>query len=538
MKDRRLGRLSGALALTAVLLVAACGSGGKEAAKNPTTQTLKIASPTVPNSLDPERYEGLISMSVLPNISSTLLRLPKPAPGATALARADKLEGELAESWEPSADGKTVKFTLREAKSAFGNTVTSEDVRWSVDRMMQSKGSAIGKFLALKAGWAAEKPITVVDDKNFVLNVTTPQESTLPVATLYFFNIYDSVEAKKHATADDPFAYDWLSEHSASFGPYTVKSVDAGKRIELTANKNYFRGGSQFSDVVIQAVGDASSRIQLIQRGDVDAVTDLPYDQLAALEKDKAVQLARSIYTNIDMLAPLNKVKPLDDKRVRQALSYGIDREQLVKSAYKGFGQPADDFFHPAFGFEVPAASPLTYDPEKAKKLLADAGYPNGFKMTLTYNVANVGSQSEQVAVLLRSQLAKIGVEVAVTAEASGADFDAAKRAGKLQSWLGTSFSMLSVLPFHMLTMYGADGVANQEQFRSAHLDKILTESMRMPYGAERNALLVEASDILFDEVPLIPLVDTVKYFVFKPNIKGFLSAPVANITYFDLSTG
>ena len=529
-------RLGVALVASTLLLVTACSGTTEETPSKVVNTTLTVAMPAVPNSLDPERYEGLISMGVLPNITSTLLRFEKAKPGATTLPREDQLEGFLAESWNLDEEDKSITFNLRkDVKSPYGNSLTSEDVRWSMERMMKSEGSGVGRFLTKKYGWDPEATTTVIDDHTIKVNLLDVNRGTVQVVALYFLGIYDSVEVKKHATADDPFAYKWLGENTATYGAYNLAAVDPGKKIELTANKNYFMGAPEFTNVVVQAIPDSSSRLQLIQNGEVSAATDLTFDQVAALGDNDNVVLEPSVYTNIDMFATFTQVKPFDDKRVRKALSLGLDRKQILESAYKGYGLASDDFFHTAFG-EAKPASPLAYDPEKAKKLLAEAGYPDGFEMELAYNVANVGAQSEQAAVLIRSQLAKIGVKVTINAISSGADFDQAKRDGKLQSWLGTSFSMMNVLSSHLLTMYGKGGIANQEQFYSATLDALNEKLIKTQPGDIRDKAIVEVSDLLFDEMPLIPLVDSVKYYALNSSIKGFVSAPVANLTYYDLS--
>ncbi|WKU05407.1 ABC transporter substrate-binding protein [Micromonospora sp. HUAS LYJ1] len=528
-----------AVAVLAVASLASAACGGNDAQRSDAgnARTLTIAAPGVLSSLDSERYQGFISIDLLPNTAGTLVRFKKPEAGATTLQTPDQIEPELAESWKLSEDGKQMSFTLREAKSQFGNTLTAEDVKWSVDRMVKSTGVPIAKILMGVGGWDIANPITVTDDKTFTINVAKPNAVSVTILSTFFMTIYDSVEAKKHATADDPFAYKWLGENTATFGAYQVRSFDPGKEVRLTANQNYFRGVPKVKDVVVRAVADTSNRLQLAQSGQVDVATAMTFDQLSSLKSNGDVRLERVLYPNIDVLVPNLKAKPFDDKRVRQALSYAIDRKAIVDSAYQGFSAASTDFMHDDFG--APAAGqPLTTDVDRAKQLLAEAGLPNGFPMELAYNAANVGAHSEQVAVLLRSQLARVGIDVKLNNVASGADFDTAKREGKLQTWLATSTPLIPDPAYYLQVFYSTGGLTNLQNYSSPTLDGLSRKILETQPGAEREALVKQVNDFMVGDMPAVPLVDAQKYYVFKKSVTGFVSYSQGHVNYYDISIG
>lgn len=525
-------RVAAALAV-ASLTLAACG--GTDAGDADTGRALTIAAPGVLSSLDSERYQGFISIDLLPNTAGTLVRFKKPAAGATKLQTPDQVEPELAESWTLSDDRKQMTFTLRDAKSQFGNTITAADVKWSVERMVGSKGVPIAKILMGIGGWDTGNPITVTDDKTFTINVAKPNAVSVSILSTFFMTIYDSVEAKKHATADDPYAYKWLGENTATFGPYQVRSFDPGKEVRLTANKNYFRGTPKVTDVVVRAIADASNRLQLAQSGQVDIASAMTFDQLSSLQKNGDVRLERVLYPNIDVLVPNLKAKPFDDKRVRQAISYAVDRKAIVDSAYQGFATASTDFIHNDFG--APAAGqPITHDVDRAKQLLAAAGLPNGFSMELAYNAANVGAHSEQVAVQLRSQLAKVGIEVKLNNMASGADFDTAKREGKLQSWLATSTPLIPDPAYYLQVFYSTGGLTNLQNYSSPSLDRLSRQILETQPGAPREALVKQVNEFMVGDMPAVPLVDSQKYYVFKKSVTGFLSYSQGHVNYYDIT--
>ncbi|QOC92331.1 ABC transporter substrate-binding protein [Micromonospora craniellae] len=527
-------RAVAALAVTS-LAVAGCSGNDGDGTDAGTGQALTVAAPGVVSSLDSERYQGFISIDLLPNISGTLVRFTKPEAGATTLQTPDQIEPELAESWTLSDDRKQMTFTLREAKSQFGNVLTAEDVKWSVERMVNSEGVPIAKILMGIGGWDIENPVTVTDDRTVTINVAQPNAVSVSVLSTFFMTIYDSVEAKKHATGDDPYAYKWLGENTATFGPYEVRSFDPGKEVRLTANKNYFRGTPTVTDVVVRAVADTSNRLQLAQSGQVDVASALTFDQLSSLENSNGVRLERVLYPNIDVLVPNLKAEPFDDKRVREAISYAVDRTAIVDSAYQGYSTASTDFIHDDFG--APGATqPLTHNIDRAKQLLAEAGLPNGFPMELAYNAANVGAHSEQVAVLLRSQLAKVGIEVKLNNVASGADFDAAKREGKLQSWLATSTPLVPDPAYYLQVFYSTGGLTNLQNYSSPTVDGLSRQILETQPGPEREALVKQVNDFLVGDMPAIPLVDSQKFYAFRDGVTGFVSYSQGHVNYYDIS--
>lgn len=525
----------GMLVAATSLLASACSSSGGNTSNGPTPKTLTVVAPGVVSNLDSEEYQGFISIDLLPNTAGTLVRFKHAAPGATKLQTPDQIEPELAKSWTVASDKKSVDFTLNSAaKSPFGNAVTSDDVKWSLDRMLHSTGVPIAKILMSIGGWDTNNPITVADPTHFTIHIAHYNAVSLSILSTFFMQIYDVVEVKKHATAKDPYAYNWLAQHTATFGPYTVGSFDPGTQVQLVANKNYFRGAPKIGTVVIRAVPDASSRLQLVESGSADITSGLSFDQQNSVKSSTNVDLQRILYPSITTLVLNVKVKPFDDPRVRQALSYALDRNTMVQSVYKGFATPSTDFFHDDFG--VTGVNGITTDVAKAKTLLAQAGYSKGLSLTLSYNVANVGAESEALAVLIRSQLAQVGVTVKLDNIASGADFDAAKRGGKLTSWLATSLPLVPDPAYYLSVFYSTGGITNQSGYSSPTVDKAAQDILITPPGAERDAMIKAVDEFMVKDMPAIPLVDSQKYFEFSKKVTGFYSTSQGNIDYASLS--
>ncbi|MDE0654333.1 MAG: ABC transporter substrate-binding protein, partial [bacterium] len=242
----------------------------------PAEKNLTMALSGLVTNVDPAVLQGRPSLVTAQGVVSTLVRYThEPSPGLS-LHSPDDVMGELAESFEVNEDG-SVTFTLREAMSPHGNTVTSADVAWSFDRMIALDG--IARFLMWLSKIDQEAPITVVDDRTFTLNVVDRSILTVPVLTYYALGILDSVEAQANATDDDPWAAEWLASNSSTFGPYQVESLAPGEEVRLVKNPNYWNADAVDIDrIIMRSIPDAGNRLLLIGSGDADFVADLTFD--------------------------------------------------------------------------------------------------------------------------------------------------------------------------------------------------------------------------------------------------------------------
>ena len=198
---------------------------------------LTMAIPSVPNSLDPQVPQGNASNDTYSIWVSTLIQYANIGADPAGLQGPTDIVGELAESWVRNDDG-SYTITLRSARSAAGNEVTSEDVRWSFERAKEL--DPIASFLYDAGNFDTDNLITIIDDKTFTINVSAPSVVTLRTLIPENLPVLDSTEALQHATDEDPWASEWLAGNIATFGPYTLDSFTPGEEIRLRANENYW----------------------------------------------------------------------------------------------------------------------------------------------------------------------------------------------------------------------------------------------------------------------------------------------------------
>jgi len=522
-----------AILMAVALVAAACGDGDSAttSAATPTTtvaqgatttgapgvttepsttlpsepRVLRFAVPSVTASIDHGDYQGTPSGELEPMWAAPFFNYVNPAGGG--LAGLADVEPFLAQSFELNPDG-SVTITLPDTVSEFGNKLTSEDVKWTFERHIEI--DFVSQFLMGVGKIPVEDPIEIIDDTTFRVKVTEPNPFILAVLTLWNLSPIDSTEAKTHATADDPWAEQWLNTNDAQFGPYLVDVFTPGEELRLKANPNFFGEQPYYTEVVIRAVPEASNRLQLISTGEVDFAQQLLPDQFATLVgRDDVRTDQRPLLTQVPLI--LNQAfEPFKDARVRRAVAFAIDRDALIEGPMSGLASVFDTQLVTAMAQPAPP-SRYTYDPVLAKQLLTEAGYGDGattLSFTLTTNPGRPGPFSEQLAILIKSQLAEVGVDATINVVASTADFEAAKRDLSYEAWIDTSTPILPD-PWYAWTLvhHCTRAFSNFHGYCNATVDEMLDRAQVTPAGPGRDQLLTDIHTILMEEVPWVPLV-------------------------------
>ena len=479
-----------------------------------------MAVAAVPSNADPAVTEGKPSTELNPMFAGTLVQYVKPAAGATTWPSPADVEPYVAESVTPIEDG--YRFVLRpDAVSPYGNAITSEDVRWSFDRIIANDG--VGRFLlSWGGGIDVEAPIRVIDDRTFDLVVLdTNNPYSLAVLTYGQMGPLDSVEVLSHATDDDPWGTGWLATNSASFGSYMLESITPGEELRLVPNPNWWGSAPDIDLIVVRAIPDAGGRLQLLQAGEVDFADKLTLAQFASLSGDLQAIAAKG---NTTVPLVLNSgFEPFADVRVRQAISSAIDRDALVQGPMQGSAKAALYQVLSEVPQPAPPGDPAVHDPDRARELLAEAGYGDGLAFTMTINPVRPGPFSEDIAVLMKAQLAEVGIDMSIEVMASSADFQTKLQEGALQAWLSSQTPGISDPQFAwLLVHHSAKAFENAHGYNNPRIDELIDLMAFTQYGPERDAMVLEAHQILIDEVPWVPLIELVNPIALGPDVESF----------------
>lgn len=409
---------------------------GTPALANPSVAI--IALPNTPPRADSAFADQFVESEILVNCYDRLFEF-KTTVNDHGIAIMDgagfaPVEPMLAESWETAEDRLSHTIKLRKGvKSNFGNEMTSEDVRWSIERNLAL--GANGPFYLGAVTFSDMKNFEVVDPHTFTIKLDRPSALFFKVFALPMLSIHDATEGKKHATADDPWAAAWFKVNSAGFGAYSIVKWAPGEQVVLDANPNYWAGEPTIKRLVFREVPDSANRVALLQNGDVDLAWSLGARERQTLANSKGVK----IYSvepgqQSSLLGMTTTIAPFDNLKVRQAVCYAVPYDELVNTVTLGTGRRQMSPLPAPYEFYDGSLNPYTTDIERAKSLLAEAGLPNGFSTTLGFSTA--APEDEQTAIILKSGLAKAGIDVKLDKQPIGA---------YVERWLNGSFPMITM---------------------------------------------------------------------------------------------
>jgi peptide/nickel transport system substrate-binding protein len=331
----------------------------------------------------------------------------------------DSIRGELAQSYTVSPDGLKITFNLRkDAKFHDGTPVTAEDVKWSLDREVSA--NVLGKGQLLTGSLTSPDQFKIIDAHTFEVTLPKPDKLALANLAVVYPVIINSKLAKSHATAEDPWALNWLKDNTAGSGAYIIESYKPGETTILRRNPEWNRGSADkpasYKRNITQTVPEAATRANLVEKGDADIVIDLQATDAADLEKKGKLKVVSTPqYNSITFVSFNNQMPPFDKIEVRRAIAAALPYDDMFKAALFGRGAPLYGASWPdgkaPTGEVFPIPQPLKTDLAEAKKQLAAAGLPDGFSTTFSFNVGQAGT-AEPMAALLKESLGKVGIKV------------------------------------------------------------------------------------------------------------------------------
>lgn len=473
-------------------------------------KTLVVASPSTPQGLDIEFDVSLGSIDVLGALYEYMLAYEKiPDPNSPDVLREDTsvhadrkeglaLRGRLAESWDISANGLKATFKLRDGvRSNWGNVFSAEDVKWTWDRKFNLKGQ--GVFQTAVLGLKSPDQIKIEGPRAISFNLEKPSPILLKQMCNLANPIYDSKKCAAVGGKDDPWATKFLQNESAGFGPYKIDKIVRGQQAVFNANPNYWDKQPYFSSVIMREVPTSASRLSLLKGGAVDIAQFLQPREYESLKGDPNVtyDAVRSSYM---IWLELNaKMAPFDNVKVRQAVNFAIPHDEIIRTIY--YGQ-ADKLTAP-MPYIYPMADTsffeYNYNLEKAKQLLADAGFPKGFKTTLSYNAGD--PTQEPIALLYQTSLRQIGVEVQLDKLPAGVFYEAVtKRQRAMIFYLDSPWTPD---PGYSLFLYfHSKSYVDYSNYVNPSVNELIESGLEILNDTKRKEIYKKAQQTIMSEAP------------------------------------
>ncbi|MEA2188684.1 MAG: peptide/nickel transport system substrate-binding protein [Solirubrobacteraceae bacterium] len=464
-------------------LITACGGGGATARS---TQFV-VATATTPPSLDWELVFGREVYDHIFNLNDRLTRWKQiPAPdeeGGFDLAwQAENFEEitepRMAEGWEVTNGGRTYTFSLRKDwPSHAGNEFTAADVKWTFERSFALNG--ITSFYNTLSTIERPQDVKVVGKYTVRIELAEPGPDLLLTLSTFWRAMVDSKLAKSHATSSDPWATRWLKNHEAGFGPFKLEDLSPGNHVIWVAHKEH-PFPPKLDRIVFRELPQSSDRLAALMSGEAQVAQFLLPTEMQRVEKRHDLRLW-NFQGYVIAQSPMNpRYPPLDDVRVRRALSYATPYEQIVDKVYRGFAGPAaGPLSDHAAGFD-PYWNPYMYDPQRARELLREAGHPNGFKTTLAYNAAD--PLGEPVSAQLRSAFKDVGVTLELEALPSST-YTEALFAGKRPMFFYQGGADSPDPAYALGVFYQSKSSNNWGGYKSAKADACLADAGRSEFA-------------------------------------------------------
>jgi len=487
-------------------------------------------------SLDPAQAYELSGIEVLANTYDRIMRFEP--------TDITKLVGGAAEGVTVSDDGRTFTFKIRPGmKFASGNPVTAQDAAWSLQRVIKLEKTPV--FLLTQLGWTkdnVDQMVKATDDATLQVTIGQDFAPSLVYALLSsgVGSVVDMKVAMEHEK-DGDLGNEWLKANSAGSGAYTLKSWKPADSVVLEANPSYRGGMAALKRVFIRHVPEPAAQRLLLEKGDADVVRNLTPDQVASLAGNKDVAISTVPQALLWYIGMNLKQKEFQDVRVRQAMRYLVDYDGMVNSFLKGSHQVHQSFWASGFWAALDD-NPYKLDPEKAKSLLKDAGYPDGFAIDLDApNSAPFTNMAQSV----QATMAQGGIKVNIVPAETGA---------MLTKYRARQHQMLMIYwgPDYMDPHTNADGFANNTDNSDEAKSKPLAwrnswpaeEETKMTAAAvrerdedKRKQMYLDLQKKVLDDGPYIIMFQSTTQLAERANVKDFVMGPSSDVVYYNLAT-
>jgi peptide/nickel transport system substrate-binding protein len=433
----------------------------------------------------------------------------------------EQIDGMLAESYETK--GNQVIFTLRQGLTySDGTAITAPVIEQGYRRVFEAQG--ISFFLLSMAAVPDPSHIKALDDRRVAITMDAPNLLLMKNNTMHNTSALDIKDVKAHATGTDKWATDYFKKNLApGNGPFMLDQYVPGDRIVLKANPNYYGTKPKLAKIIQKIVPDAAERELLIKRGEVDMIMVPPVQDLNTLKQDPGLQVLTFPNPRNLFLEMNNKMPPFDKKGVRQAVSYAVPYDSILKDVFKGYAQVNRSMV----GNGMPSSDFSTWnyntDLKKAGDTLAAAGFPNGQGAPpITLTVRADWQEAERAAVLIQSNLNKIGLKVSIQ-KVAFAPFNEQEQGRKLHMWIDEWLSWVNDPWYHMSWNASSDSPTNYVSYANPAVDALVKKWTLSLDKDGRIQGSKDAQKLITADAPHAFLVGPNWNVVLRSNVKGYV---------------
>lgn len=531
------------LVLTLIFILAACGgdsddagnsaddgTGGDDeetAEEQSDEQVLVFARGGDSESLDPGSTTDGESSRVTRQVLEGLLDFDK---------ESFELKPGLAYDWDVSDDGLTYTFHLEEGVTFHdGTDFNAEAVKTNFERWADpeheyaftDEGYVYSMYGTMFGGHKGDdghviEEIEVVDDHTIEFHLKRPLGFFLQNMGMTYFAITSPAALEEYGPE--------INENPIGTGPFKLVSWTKDDSVVLEKFEDFRKDGLPKLDrVIFEVIPDNAARLIALRSGDIDIMDGLNPDDAAAVEAESGLELHARAENNFGYLGFNVQKEPLDNKTLRHAISHAIDREAIVDALYAGYGVPAVNPLPPSYLGYNDEVEGFPYDVEKAKELLAEAGYEDGLEIELwTMPVARpYMPDPETVSEIVQNNLAEIGVDVTIVREEWAPYLEKTMNGDHQMYMLGWSGTNGDPDYFLSSLLHGSNvGESNREFYQNDEVDQLLDEAKVAVDQDERAELYKEAQAIIAEDAPMVTLVHSQPVMATTSQVKNYVPHP------------
>ncbi len=479
--------------------------------------TLTIAMGAEPESLDPVRMTSAPAATVSEHVSERLIYMEEDG----------SLTPMLAESWESNDDATVWTFKIREGVEFHdGEPLNAEAVAVNLRRFVNPD---VGAAYAFLLGDVEE--IEAVSEYELQLTLAQPFAPILSHLSHSFISIVSPAQL-------EGLGPDETIEEPIGTGPYEMVEWNRGENIVVEVNEDYYGDVPAIPNVVFEFIPESSAQIVALETGEVDAMMRVPPQEVDRLEGDPNIEVVREESVRTIYIGFNNLKEPFDDERVRRALNYAVNKEEIVNGLFEGFTVSDAPVVPAVFGHE--SVGPYEYDPERARELLAEAGYPDGFEMTIHHPTGRYPLDAT-VAEVIQDQLSEVGIDATLeTREWSsylsftGQPPEEAEYDAFMLGWgtvtLDADYGLYALLHSRQWNPNGN----NRGFYENEEVDELLDEARVETNQSRREQLYGEAIELIWNDAPWIFLYNQGQVNANRTYVEGLIHHPLENLSAWD----
>lgn len=468
--------------------------------------------------LDPADATDGFSVNNTSNVFDTLVRFT---------ATGTQVEPSLAESWTVSPDGLVWNFKLRRGvRFHDGTPFNAQAAEFSFLRQFDKKHPYHhGTFEYAEFTLESVKSIEAVGADTLRFTLKAPNASFLAMLAMFSNAISSPTAIKKYGK--DYF------KHPTGTGPFKFVEWVQKDHVTYEANKEYWGGRPCVDRLIIRGIPDNTVRLLEMEKGSIQMMDQVNPPDYARIRGNANLVLFTGPGLNVGYIAMNVEKEPFNDVRVRRAVNYSVNKPALVRAFYEGIGQPAKNPMPPTIWGYNDAVKPYEYNPEKARQMLAEAGYPNGITTELWWpnRARPYLTQPQKIAEALQQQLAKGGIRAKLVTFEWGTYLSKTRNGEHpmaILGWIGDNGDPDNFL-YVLLDKDNANkgSASNIAFYKSNAVHDLLIKAQRTSNQSQRAAYYRQAQTIIHEDAPWVPLVHAARVGAYRKEVENFFLHPL-----------